>query len=180
MVKSALFSVRKNEQCPECGESLVIRTGKHGPFLGCSRYPECEYVRPLKNQADGHIVKVLEGQVCPECGAELVLRQGRFGMFIGCSRYPECGHTGAIDKPDDTAIKCPQCHTGTLVQRRSRFGKTFHSCDRYPDCQFAINAKPIAGECPECHYPLLIEKKTAQGVKCFCASKQCGKPLLAK
>lgn len=64
---------------------------------------------------------------------------GRFGMFIGCSRYPECEHTELIDKPDETAIACPQCGQGHLVQRRSRFGKTFHSCDRYPDCQFVIN-----------------------------------------
>jgi putative DNA topoisomerase len=93
MTKSALFSVRKNEPCPQCGAELVIRSGKHGPFLGCSHYPDCDYVRPLKSQADGHIVKVLEGQECPSCGAVMVLRQGRFGMFIGCSRYPECEHT---------------------------------------------------------------------------------------
>ena len=90
MTKSALFSVRKNEPCPQCGAELVIRSGKHGPFLGCSHYPDCDYIRPLKSQADGHIVKVLEGQECPSCGAVMVLRQGRFGMFIGCSRYPEC------------------------------------------------------------------------------------------
>lgn len=106
MAKSALFSVRKNEPCPQCGAELVIRSGKHGPFLGCSRYPECDYVRPLKSQADGHIVKILEGQLCPECGAVLVLRQGRFGMFIGCSQYPQCEHTVVIDKPDETAIAC--------------------------------------------------------------------------
>ncbi|VTM22738.1 DNA topoisomerase 1 [Raoultella terrigena] len=180
MTKSALFQVRKNEPCPQCGAELVIRSGKHGPFLGCSHYPDCNYVRPLKSQADGHIVKVLEGQECPSCGAVMVLRQGRFGMFIGCSSYPQCQHTELIDKPDETAIACPQCGQGHLVQRRSRFGKTFHSCNRYPDCQFVINFKPIAGECPECHYPLLIEKKTAQGVKCFCASKQCGKPISAE
>ena len=68
MTKSALFSVRKNEPCPQCGAELVIRSGKHGPFLGCSHYPDCDYVRPLKSQADGHIVKVLEGQECPSCG----------------------------------------------------------------------------------------------------------------
>ncbi|ECW8858145.1 TPA: hypothetical protein JKC09_004585, partial [Salmonella enterica subsp. enterica serovar Enteritidis] len=82
-----------------------------------------------------------------------------------------------IDKPDETAIACPACQQGHLVQRRSRYGKIFHSCDRYPECQFVINFTPVAGECPECHYPLLIEKKTAQGVKRFCASKQCGKPV---
>ena len=99
MAKSALFTVHKNEPCPQCGAELVIRSGKHGPFLGCSHYPECDYVRPLKSQADGHIVKILEGQLCPACGGELALRQGRFGMFIGCSRYPECEHTEQIDKP---------------------------------------------------------------------------------
>ena len=148
MAKSALFTVRKNEPCPQCGAELVIRSGKHGPFLGCSHYPECDYIRPLKSSADGHIVKVLEGKLCPACGAELVLRQGRFGMFIGCSDYPTCEHTELIDKPDETAI--------------------------------VINFKPLAGECPECHYPLLIEKKTVQGVKHFCASKQCGKPFSAE
>lgn len=75
MAKSALFTVRNNESCPKCGAELVIRSGKHGPFLGCSQYPACDYVRPLKSSADGHIVKVLEGQVCPACGENLVLRQ---------------------------------------------------------------------------------------------------------
>ena len=71
MAKSALFTVHKNEPCPQCGAELVIRSGKHGPFLGCSHYPECDYVRSLKSQADGHIVKILEGQLCPLCGGEL-------------------------------------------------------------------------------------------------------------
>lgn len=55
MAKSALFSVhKKSGLCPQCGAELVIRSGKHGPFLGYSRYPECEYVCPLKSSADGH------------------------------------------------------------------------------------------------------------------------------
>lgn len=88
MVKLARFTVHNKQPCPQCGAKLVIRTGKHGPFHDCSHYPECSYVSPLKSQADGHIVKVLEGQHCSECHATLVLRQGRFGMFIGCSHYP--------------------------------------------------------------------------------------------
>jgi len=177
MNKPALFTVRKNELCPKCGAEIVIRSGKHGPFLGCTHYPQCDYSRPLKSQSDGHVVKILEGQSCPVCSNDLILRQGRYGMFISCSHYPECPHTEVIDRPDETAIACPQCETGHLVQRRSRFGKTFHSCNRYPSCQFAINAQPIEGECAFCHFPLLIEKKTAQGMKQFCASKICGKPV---
>lgn len=180
MIKSALFAVPKNEPCPQCGAALTIRSGKHGPFLGCLNYPECNYIRPLKGQVDGHIVKVLDGQQCPACEATLVLRQGRFGMFIGCSRYPECIHTQVIDKPNKISITCPQCQQKLLVQRRSRYGKIFWSCDSYPDCHFVINTKPIAGICSECHYPLLIEKKTAQGIKLLCASKQCGKPVRAE
>ncbi|MGK4330276.1 topoisomerase DNA-binding C4 zinc finger domain-containing protein [Lonsdalea quercina] len=176
MVKPTLFAEKK-QQCPECGGDLVIRSGRHGPFLGCSHYPECEYIRPLKAQADGHVVKILDGQLCPECQSTLVLRQGRYGMFIGCSQYPECSHTETIDRPDETALSCPQCHQGKLLQRKSRYGKTFHSCDCYPECRFAISNQPVAGECEYCHYPLLIEKKTAHGVKQFCASKSCGKPV---
>lgn len=178
MNKTALFSVQKHEPCPECGAELVIRSGKHGAFLGCSTYPNCSYVRPLKGQGDGHIVKVLEGQHCPKCQSELVLRQGRYGMFIGCSHYPVCDHTELIDRPDETLLSCPQCQQGKLVQRRSRFGKTFYACDRYPGCQFAVNFTPVAGTCEYCQFPLLIEKKTAQGLKRFCASKACGQAVI--
>lgn len=173
MSKTALFSARQHEPCPECAGELAIRNGPHGAFLGCSNYPECEYLRPLKAQSDGHVVKVLDGQNCPECGATLVLRQGRYGMFIGCSQYPECSHIETIDKPDPTSIACPQCQQGKLLQRKSRFGKIFHACNRYPECQFAVNFKPVSGECVYCHYPLLIEKRG----KLSCASKSCGKAV---
>ncbi len=172
MAKSALFTVRNNESCPKCGAELVIRSGKHGPFLGCSQYPACDYVRPLKSSADRHVCKVLEGQVCPACGANLDL-PGTLGMFIGCSNYPMNRPNLSINR---TKQQLHVPNAGRAIwSSASRYGTAFHSCDRYPECQFAINFKPIAGECPERHYPLLIEKKTAQGVKHFCASKQCGK-----
>lgn len=80
MAKSALFTVHKNEPCPQCGAELVIRSGKHGPFLGCSHYPECDYVRPLKSQADGHIVKILRDSFVHSVAANW--RCGRGGS--GC------------------------------------------------------------------------------------------------
>ena len=76
MSQATLLAVKNTENCPECGAELVMRSGKHGPFLGCSRYPECQFIRPLKPQSDGHVVKVLDGQLCPKCGTTLVLRQG--------------------------------------------------------------------------------------------------------
>ncbi|SFN74407.1 putative DNA topoisomerase [Izhakiella capsodis] len=172
-----LFSAPKNELCPQCGAETIIRSGKHGAFLGCSDYPQCNYIRPLKQQADGHIIKVLEAQRCPLCLGELVLRQGHYGMFIGCHNYPQCEHTETIDPPDETSIGCPQCKQGKLVQRRSRYGKAFHACDRFPECQYAVNYTPIEGQCAHCQFPLFIEKKNKRGVKRFCASKACGKPV---
>ncbi|AOM41645.1 type I DNA topoisomerase [Xenorhabdus hominickii] len=178
MSKKVPFARKETEYCPECGDELVIRNGAHGPFYACSSYPSCHYLRPLKAPGDGHVVKELDGQMCPKCGFTLVLRQGCYGMFIGCSHYPACEHTELIDKPDDTSINCPQCQQGKLLQRKSRFGKTFYACSRYPECQFVVNNKPALGECLFCHYPLLIEKRTSQGVKLFCASKLCNKRQL--
>ncbi len=180
MAKTPLFTARPTELCPDCGAELVIRSGQHGPFLGCSQYPRCTYIKSLKQHADGHIVTVLEGQNCPACQATLVLRQGRYGMFIGCSNYPGCDYIAATDKPDETAFSCPQCRSGKLVQRTSRFGKTFYACDGYPHCRFVVNFKPVAGECAYCHFPLLMEKNTARGAMLYCADKRCGKPVTVK
>lgn len=33
----------KSGVCPECGSSLVSRTGPYGSFLGCSNYPRCTF-----------------------------------------------------------------------------------------------------------------------------------------
>jgi putative DNA topoisomerase len=177
MSKTALFTDKGEERCPECGAPLVIRRGKQGPFQGCSRYPECAYIYSFKPQSDGHVVKVLDGQYCPECGETLVLKQGRYGMFIGCSNYPDCDYIADTNKPDETQITCPQCKKGKLLQRKSRYGKVFHSCDRYPECQFTLNFTPVAGVCPICAYPLLMEKRISRGNRLFCASKLCGKEV---
>lgn len=177
MSKTTLFTAKREEVCPDCGAPLVIRSGKQGPFQGCSRYPECTFIRSLKPQSDGHIIKVLDSEFCPQCGESLVLRQGRYGMFIGCSAYPACTYIASIDKPDETQITCPQCKKGNLLQRKSRYGKVFHACDHYPECQFTLNHTPITGTCPVCGYPLLLEKRTAKGERLFCASKLCGKDV---
>ncbi len=161
-----------DEPCPQCGNQLTLRFGKHGPFLGCTQYPSCEYIRPL-HQHDGHVVKELE-MPCPQCESNLVLRQGRFGMFIGCGSWPACDYQSSPDKKaEDTQLTCPQCRKGHLVERQSRYGKTFYACDAYPKCKFAVNSKPHAGACERCGFRLIIEKKTAAGIRHQCADKGC-------
>ncbi|MGL5103187.1 MAG: topoisomerase DNA-binding C4 zinc finger domain-containing protein [Plesiomonas sp.] len=172
--KDTLFPVKDTADCcPECGALLQIKQGKRGLFLGCSAYPTCHYLQPVQAR-ESVIVKSLDGVLCTECGQTMVLRQGRYGMFISCSAYPSCEYTQSLEAPTDMDITCPQCLKGHLVQRRSRYGKTFYGCNHYPSCQFIINFKPVQGECSQCHYPLLQERKTAQGIKQQCASKCCG------
>jgi len=177
MIKTAIFGIRQNEPCPECRADLVMRCARHVPFLDCSHYPECHHIRLLKALADCHIVKVLEGQPCPKCQAMLALRQGRYGMFIGCCNYLECGYIEVIDRPDETSIACSQCRQGKLLRRKLRYGKVFHSCNRYPGCRFALNFKLVSGVCTYCHYPLLMEKHTTKGLILCCANKLWGKPV---
>ncbi|HHG3261500.1 TPA: topoisomerase DNA-binding C4 zinc finger domain-containing protein [Vibrio parahaemolyticus] len=182
-IDNTLFSAHEHalehEPCPKCGSELTLKHGKHGkhgPFLGCSHYPSCDYIKALHNN-DGHIVKEL-GVPCPDCGNELVLRQGRYGMFVGCSNYPECHHIESINQPEpekqpQEQHACPECGKGHLVERKTRFGKTFYACDNYPKCKFAVNLPPVKGRCEECGFTLLVEKKLASGVKLQCANRKC-------
>ncbi len=169
-----LFSLPTHAQlCPKCQHALVIRQGKHGPFLGCSQYPNCDYLQSL-HPHDSAIVKVLTEPPCPRCGQALAVKNGRFGMFIGCTAYPSCDFIVHEDVPVVADVTCPKCHQGKLVQRTSKFGKPFYGCDNFPRCDFIVNFKPIPGQCQQCHFPLLLEKPTAAGHKVICADKRCG------
>ncbi|GLO62367.1 DNA topoisomerase [Vibrio sp. MACH09] len=166
----------EHDPCPKCSGELSVRHSKNGPFLGCSVYPKCDYIKPL-HQNDGHIVKAL-GVACPSCQSELVLRQGRYGMFIGCSSYPDCNHIESLDhkeedKDDDASFLCPECSIGHLVERKSRFGKVFYACDNFPKCKFALNQQPRKGKCEQCGYPLLVDKHTQKGDSIQCANRKC-------
>lgn len=76
-----------DEKCPTCGiGDLVIRTGRFGKFVSCSRFPECTMT--------GKLIYKVEGIVCPECGeGEVREKSSKRGKFYGCSRYPSCKFT---------------------------------------------------------------------------------------
>jgi DNA topoisomerase-1 len=155
------------ESCPKCGKPLSIR-------LGCTGYPECDYTRNLEEDRASAQVEVLEGRSCPACEAPLHIKQGRYGKFIGCSRYPECKHIESLHKPSDTGVTCPQCQKGTLLQRKSRYGKVFYSCSTYPQCNYAVWDEPLAETCPKCHWPILTLKTTKRrGTEKVCPRKEC-------
>lgn len=107
---------------------------------------------------------------CPRCGRPLVVRQGTQGAFTGCSGYPKCRYVVEAA----TAVRCPECTTGQLVERRSASGKAFYGCTRFPDCRFTLTRKPLPGPCPECGNPYLVERVLKSGVRAECPQKDCG------
>lgn len=159
--------------CPECEARLQLRRGKSGVFVGCSRYPECHFSKPL-HEHESSVVKVMPDSPCPECGHALAIKKGRFGLFIGCSHFPECHHIESNKQQNDTHLTCPQCQQHPLIKRTNRFGKSFYACDGYPKCKYVLNHKPVAQACPECGWSVMVERKMAAGMQLQCPQKNCG------
>jgi DNA topoisomerase-1 len=164
-----------DEACPKCGAPLSIRLGRHGRFVGCTNYPQCDYTRNLETPGqDPDEPQLVEGRHCPKCGAALVLKQGRFGRFLGCSAYPDCSHIEPLERPEDTGVTCPVCHQGTLMKRKSRKGKVFYSCSTYPACDYAIWNPPLPGPCPNCSWPILtLRTNRSKRQERSCPQKGC-------
>jgi DNA topoisomerase-1 len=164
------------EACPKCGKKLAKRLGRNGYFIGCTGYPECDYTRNVdEDAASAAQPQIVEGRVCPKCSSPLVVKRGRYGKFIGCSGYPNCKHMEPLEKPADTGVECPVCKQATLLKRKSRYGKIFYSCARYPDCTYAVWNLPLKEPCPKCGWPILTIKITKRrGTEKVCPVKECG------
>lgn len=165
-----------DEACPKCGKPLTARLGKRGKFIGCSAYPECDYTRNMDGDPTESTQPVIvEGRVCPQCSSELVIKTGPYGKFIGCTSYPKCKFIEPLEKPKDTGVICPECKEGTLIERKSRYGKLFYSCNSYPKCKYATWNPPINESCPKCGWPILTVKITKRrGTEKVCPQKECG------
>lgn len=129
--------------CDNCGKPMVIRWGRNGRFIACSGYPDCKTTKPLEEEA----LPQTSDEVCDKCGNPMVYKIGRYGRFLACFNYPECKNT----KPIPLGVKCPRegCE-GDVIQRKSRRGKTFYGCSKYPECDFVSWNKPVNKSCPEC------------------------------
>ncbi|MBI3771870.1 MAG: type I DNA topoisomerase [Gammaproteobacteria bacterium] len=165
-----------DEACPKCGKPLSIRLGRRGRFVGCTGFPECDYTRSMDDQpGETPQIEVIEGRTCPKCDAPLIIRSGRYGKFIGCSGYPNCKYIEPLEKPKDTGVICPECKEGSMVSRKSRYGKIFYSCSRYPDCKYAVWNEPVNEACPSCKWPIMTIKITKRrGTEKVCPQKECG------
>jgi DNA topoisomerase-1 len=134
----------EGQPCPDCAKgTLRVRSGRFGPFVACSRYPECRYTKPLKRDK---VPDRPTEEKCPACGRPMVIKTGRFGEFLACTGYPECKTT----RPIPLGVKCPRCTTGDLAERRTKRGRSFFGCSRYPECDFSTWYRPTPVICPTC------------------------------
>ena len=171
--------------CPECGRQLRIKVGKNGHFLACSGYPDCNYSRDYTRDEKGKIQPIetssdeVVDKICDKCGSPMVIKRGRYGEFLACSAYPDCKHTESLNPNganNKIGVPCPEDGCGgEIVERKSKRGKVFFGCSRFPKCEFATWDKPVAEKCPNCDAKILVEKTSKkQGTFLACLNKECG------
>ncbi len=164
--KKDLVEEKTNEVCPKCGKPMVIKMGRYGKFLACTGYPECKTTKPLGEDGKAAPEEPVDVK-CEKCGAQMVRKTGRFGPFLGCSNYPDCKTIVNIEKK--TGVACPKCGEGDIIEKRSRYGKTFYACNKYPKCENAYWSKPTGEQCPTCQSLLVYGAKGT----IRCSNKEC-------
>jgi DNA topoisomerase I len=150
--------------CAICGREMQVKWNRFGRFLGCTGYPECRHTESIDGREKAEPIPT--GESCPNCQSPMVEREGRFGPFIACSNYPTCKHTQPKTIPGMT---CPQCNQGAVGEKRTRKGKPFWGCVRYPDCDWSTWDPPVPQAC-SCGATFLVRKNTkAKGdfLKCL-------------
>lgn len=141
-----------------------------------------EFYGPFKKDLDhaGVAIPIVEIPLevsdvpCDKCndGTMMVIREGRFGKFLACPNFPKCRNTKPILHP--IGVKCPKCGAD-ILERKSKTGKVFYGCERYPDCDYTTWDKPLNEECPECK-SMMVEHVERNGSKRkFCSNPECSK-----
>ena len=136
-----------------------------------------EFYEPLREaikEANEKIEKINmdeeTDEICELCGSNMVIKYGRFGKFMACKNYPECKNTKPL--VNKVGVKCPKCHEGEIILRKSKKGKAFYGCSNYPECDFISWSKPTGEVCKECG-SYMIEKITKKETKEVCSNKEC-------
>ncbi|MCX6781535.1 MAG: type I DNA topoisomerase [Candidatus Magasanikbacteria bacterium] len=167
--KKELTEEKTDEVCDKCGSPMVIKVGRFGKFMACSGYPKCKNTKPLPGEEGAEASPAAEpiNEACDKCGAPMVRKIGRFGPFISCSAYPKCKNIKNIEIKLN--LKCPKCGTGEIIERKTKRGKKFYGCNRYPDCDFALWDRPNGEACTTCKKPMVFGKKGST----VCSNKEC-------
>ena len=107
---------------------------------------------------------------CEKCGAMMVIKEGRFGKFLACPNFPNCRNAKPIVKK--IGVPCPVCGSD-IIERKTKTGKLFYGCEKYPECDFTTWDLPLNEACPQCGQ-MLVEHTERNGRKRkFCSNPQC-------
>ena len=171
-VKITLKEDQTDVVCDKCGKNMVVKVSRYGKFLACSGYPECKNIKKMDLEKKEPVSNGVEESdvVCEKCGKNMVIKTGRYGKFLACPGYPECKNIKGID--EKTGVKCPKCSDGEIVKRRTKRGRLFWGCNKYPDCDFVTWNEPTDKTCPKCNDPLFIKK--SKKPKLICINEGCG------
>ena len=146
---------------------MVLKKGRFGQFLACTGYPDCKTTKQLGAAQKPQDVPLDEK--CPNCASNMVRKFGRYGEFVACSNYPKCKYV----KQKTIGVKCPNCSEGEVVERRSKRGKTFFGCNRYPGLRFRGVGQADSGEMSGVRSAYLIEKFLKAGPVAQCPNAEC-------
>ncbi len=164
------INIESDVDCPNCGKKMLVRNSRFGTqFLGCSGYPECKTMMPLNNTGEVQEPEVTD-EKCEKCQSDMIIKVGPYGKYMECTNA-ECKNRKRIVKT--TGVKCAKdgCE-GEIVQRKSKYGKIFYGCNKYPDCDFVLWNEPTGELCPKCS-ALLVKKVLKKGTTIQCSVKTC-------
>ena len=169
--------IESDKICPNCGRKMLVRTSRYGnQFLGCSGYPECKTIISINNISEldsensenaGTAEQKIVDEKCEKCGAQMVLKIGPYGKYVECT---ECKARKKYIR--STGVKCPKCGQGEIVEKKSKSGKVFFGCNKYPDCDFALWDEPTGEHCPDCG-ELLVKRVNKSGTIVMCSNRKC-------
>jgi DNA topoisomerase-1 len=166
-MESYKAGIPTGKKCEKCGQGeLLERISRLGFFLGCSRYPDCDFIEDLSPETTGE--GDAETPTCDNCGREMVIKKGRWGAFLACSGYPDCKTTRRLAAGTRKALQpdvllnenCPECGS-QLVLKHGRYGE-FIGCTAYPKCKF-IRSKTLGIKCPKCETGEFVERRAKKG-----------------
>ena len=171
-------TIESDKKCPNCGRVMLVKTSRFGTqFLGCSGYPECKTIISLNNineldstneeENSEQNSEQISDEKCGKCGGTMNLKTGPYGKYYECR---ECGNRKKYVR--STGVKCPKCGEGVIIEKKSKHGKIFFGCNRYPECSYALWDEPTGNTCPECG-ELLLKKTTKNGEFEVCSSRTC-------
>lgn len=141
-----------------------------------------EFYGPFKKDLDhaGVAIPIVEIPLevsdvpCDKCndGTMMVIREGRFGKFLACPNFPKCRNTKPILHP--IGVKCPKCGAD-ILERKSKTGKVFYGCEKYPECDYTTWDKPLNEKCPDCGAMVLEHVERNGSKRKFCSNPECSK-----